>query len=301
MKPWFVAALATAWIMSVFSTAKAEYDVVIRPDVEYVQHDGVKLTGELYLPKGLDKAPIVIAVHGGGWQNGSHVTYKYWGPFLAKNGYAVFAINFRQGKDGAYPRPVYDVKAAVQFVRAKSADLGIDPGRIGLIGDSSGSHLVSLVALAGDQFTSEYRNDPNVATSAGVKAVIVFYGIYDMLAQWNHDQITRPRDQITEKFLGASPVQNRRIFFESSPISYAIVGNNQPRFLLIHGTTDDIADPASQSEAFRTALNQAGFFVRRFVIPGAGHFWANEPIEDEPGSYVAATAPRLLRFLAAGL
>jgi hypothetical protein len=41
--------------------------------------------------------------------------------------------------------------------------------------------------------------DRHSATSAEVKAVVGFYGVYDMQAQWEHDQITRPRDQITEK------------------------------------------------------------------------------------------------------
>jgi len=274
-----------------------DYEVVTRPNLEFVQHDGANLAGDLYLPKGLDKAPVIIAAHGGGWQAGSRASYKYWGPFLARNGYAVFSIDYRLGKAGTYPGSVYDVKAAIQFVRAKAADLGVDPERIGLMGDSAGGHLAALVGLAPDQFTAEYCGDPNYAVSANVKAVIGFYGAYDMLAQWQHDQIARPRDQIAEKYLGAAPMQNRRIYFESSPISYATIDKKSARFLLIHGTNDDIVDPPSQSEAFWLALNQAGIAVRRIVIPGAGHFWASDPFEGEPGGYGATTAPRLLRFL----
>ena len=66
-------------------------------------------------------------------------------------------------------------------------------------------------------------------------------------------------------------MQNRRVYFDTSPISYATIDKAGTRFLLIHGTNDDIADPASQSQAFQVALNQAGNFVRRIVIPGAGH------------------------------
>jgi hypothetical protein len=54
-----------------------------------------------------------------------------------------------------------------------------------------------------------------------------------------------PRDQITEKFLGVSPMQNRRIYFDASPTSYATVEKNEKtrtRFLLIYGTDDDIVD-----------------------------------------------------------
>ena len=56
--------------------------------VEYVVHDGVKLTGDLYQPVGGENMPVVIAVHGGGWQASTASRYKYWGPWLAKRGIA---------------------------------------------------------------------------------------------------------------------------------------------------------------------------------------------------------------------
>ena len=277
------------------------YGITTRTGVQYAEHDGVKLIGDLYLPKGLDKAPVIVAVHGGGWQAGSPTFYRHWGPLLAKNGIGVFAISYRLLKPGAktYPGAVYDVKAAVQFARASAAQLGLDPDRIGMMGDSAGAHLVALVALAGDEFATEYRGDPYAATASNVKAVIGFYGVYDMPAQWQHDQIARPRDQITEKFLGVSPMQSRRVYFDASPLSYATVEKNEKtrtRFLLIHGTNDDIVDPQTQSQVFLTALKQAGFFARTIVVPGSGHFWASDPVE-EPGSYGAQAAPQMLRFL----
>jgi acetyl esterase/lipase len=305
---WLVLAVMAAGGVSTQTLAQGQtYGVTVQADVGYVEHDGVKLSGDLYLPKGLDKAPLLIAVHGGGWQVGSPVFYRHWGPFFAKNGYALFAIRYRLSKPGAktYPGAVYDVKAAVQFARANAAQLGIDPDRIGLIGDSAGAHLVSLVALAGDEpaFSTDNRGDPHAATPANVKAVVGFYGVYDMQAQWMHDQITRPRDQITEKFLGVSPMQSRRTYFDASPLSYATVDKNEKtrtRFLLIYGTDDDIVDPQTQSVAFLTALKQAGFFARTIVVPGSGHFWASDPVE-EAGSYGAQAAPQMLRFLQAGL
>jgi acetyl esterase/lipase len=298
---WRAFVLAAAALLAAASVAKAEYEVIAQTNVEYAQHDGTKLLADLYQPKGLAKAPAVIAVHGGGWQVGSRASYRYWGPFLARNGYVVLSIDYRLGKAGTYPASVYDVKAAIQFVRAKAGDLGVDPERIALMGDSSGAHLVALVGIARAEFAASYRDDPNFAVPANVKAVVAFYGIYDMLAQWQHDQLARPRDQITEKYLGASPMQNRRIYFDSSPMSYATVDRTRTRFLLVHGTNDDIVDPPSQSQAFQNALNQAGIYVRRIVIPGAGHFWASDPFENEPGGFGAQTAPRLLRFLGEAL
>jgi acetyl esterase/lipase len=296
---WSVALVAAGLLFSGVAQAQT-YEVTTRNDIVFAEHDGTKLLGDLYSPKGLDKGPVLVAVHGGGWQVGSRKFYTNWGPYLAKNGYAVFAIEYRLMKPGVktYPGAVYDTKAAVQYVRAKAAELNIDPERIGMMGDSAGGHLSSLVALAGEEplYSSEYKSDANSGISAKVKAVVGFYGVYDMLAQWQHDLLARPLDNIGEKFLGAGAHTNRQVFFEASPINYATVSKNSTRFLLIHGTDDDIVDPATQSVAFLNALTQARFFVRRVIIPGAGHFFVTDPVDDTSHNGVAA--PRVLRFLA---
>src|SRR6516162_4208099 len=82
------------------------------------------------------------------------------------------------------------------------------------------------------------------------------------------------------------------------PISYATRPNNQTSFFLAWGTADDIADPATQSEAFMLALKQAGFFVRPATTAAAPHFWMADPI-DEPRGHVGVgfVAPRIARFL----
>lgn len=294
------AVIAAGLLVSAAAANAAIYEITTRADIVFAEHDGTKLLGDLYLPKGLDKAPVLVAVHGGGWQVGSRKFYLNWGAYLAKNGIAVFAIEYRLMKPGVntYPGAVYDTKAAIQFVRAKAADLGVDPERIGMIGDSAGGHLSALVALAGEEqlYSSEYRSDPNATVSSRVKAVVGFYGVYDMLAQWQHDLVARPRDNIAEKFLGTAPHTNRQVFFEASPISYATVNRNSTRFLLIHGTDDDIVDPPTQSIAFFNALTQASFFVRRVIIPGAGHFFVTDPVDDT--SFGGFAGPRVLRFLA---
>src|SRR5246500_532579 len=149
---FWITMLAMALLMT-GARAKADYEVLTRNDIFFAEHDGVKLLGDFYAPKGLDKAPVLVAVHGGGWQVGTRKFYSNWGPYLAKNGYAVFAIEYRLMKPGVktYPGSVYDTKAAVQYVKANASQLGIDPERVGLIGDSAGGHLSALVALAGDE------------------------------------------------------------------------------------------------------------------------------------------------------
>src|SRR5438270_10994467 len=88
------AAFAATLMMTTLANAR-EYEVVTRNDIVFAEHDGTKLLGDLYLPKGVDKAPVLIGVHGGGWQIGDRKLYKNWGRFLAEDGFAVFAIEYR--------------------------------------------------------------------------------------------------------------------------------------------------------------------------------------------------------------
>jgi acetyl esterase/lipase len=276
------------------------HEVVTKPEVEYAVHDGVRLIGDLYLPQGATGAPVMVAVHGGGWQQGDRFHYRYWGPYLARAGIALFSIEYRLSapRKPSFPQAFHDVRAAVQFVGAKAAEFGLDASRIGLMGDSAGGHLACLVALAGDlpDFKDAYREDAQAGRSTAVKAVVSIYGVYDLTAQWNGDLKSRPRDSIVEKFIGRSPIDDRRIFFDASPLSYATARGNAPAFLLAWGTADDIVEPSTQAEPFRDALKQAGFYVRTTVLTDAPHFWCGDPI-DEPNSYTGFLAPRMLRFL----
>jgi acetyl esterase/lipase len=268
-----------------------------RRELEYAVHGGVSLKAHLYSPRGPGKFPAVVAVHGGGWRLANLDNYRYLGPWLAERGYAVLAVTHRLSAPGArvYPEAVQDVRAAVQFVRGKAAELGIDPERIALMGDSSGAHLASLVALAGDQAPFK---DGGVPTR--VKAVVGVYGVYDLVAQWRHDQLARPREPIVERFLGVSLIDDRRPYFEASPLSWVSARSNATAFLVVWGTDDDVVDPKQQSAVFLEALKQAGHYVRPVVVAGAPHFWIGDPL-DEPGSQSAFLAPRLLRFLQAKL
>lgn len=276
------------------------FEVDVRRDVEYAVHDGTRLTGNLFSPRGAERRPVMIAIHGGGWQAASPDIYQYWGPYLARRGYHVFAIRYRLSRPNqpTFPQAVYDVRAAIQFARARAAELRIDPDKIGLMGDSAGAHLAALTALAGDTpaFAERYRDDANANVSARVRVAVTVYGVYDMAAQWNHDQLHRPTDQITQSFIGVPPMQNRRLYFDASPIAYATIRDNAPSFLVVWGTEDDIVDYNTQSVPFLIALKQARFFARSVILTGAPHFWMADPIEEE-GSHGAFLAPRLLRFL----
>jgi len=281
-------------------TTKPSFE--LRKNVAYASHDGVELTGDLYLPSGPGPFPLIINVHGGYWRRGSRDTFQHWGPYLAERGYAGFTISYRLTKPGknnsTFPGVVSDVRAAVQFMRGSAKELRLDPDRIAVWGNSAGAHLAAMVALAGESplFKNAYPQDKFASVNSKVKVLIGTYGIYDLMAQWKHSQIQNPGDNLVESLLGVSPMQNRKLYFDASPISYATFDNNKTAVFVIWGTEDDTVDYRSQSLEFLTALKQAEFQARPCIVHGAPHYWLSDPI-DEPGSHSGFVAPRLLRFL----
>lgn len=270
-----------------------EADIEVRRGVEYVIRDGAPLQADLYLPRGRTGCPALVCIHGGAWYIGSRERYRYWGPFLARRGYAVLAINYRLATNDrpAYPASMHDAAAAVRYLRSNAAALGIDPERIGAMGDSAGGHLAALVALVNDLI------EPGATVSCKIKVCVPVYAVLDLVAQWEHDQLARPRDQITERYLGCSPMQNRVRFLEASPVTWTTTDNISTAFLVVWGAADDIVDHATQSLPFVTWLKRAGNYVRTVPLVEAPHYWIEEPLDD-PTSYAALLAPRLLRFLA---
>jgi len=272
--------------------------VQTKTGIAYANHDGVELLGDLYLPAGAKAAPALIAVHGGAWIMGARSAFQYWGPYLAARGIATFAVSYRLvTKSKMFPQAVQDVMAAVQFVRGKANEFGVDPQRIGLLGASAGAHLASLAALGGGKFAGFYPQDAFASLSSEVKALIGVYGIYDMVAMWNSCQVQWPIGNIVERFLGVPPMADRQIYFDASPMSYATLANNKLAVMLVTGSADDLVDPKEQTDPFLLALKQAGFYVRPCVVTGAPHYWLNDPIDD-PTGFTAFLAPRLMRFLA---
>ena len=272
----------------------------VQRDIVYVTHDGQKLLGDLYLPEGKGPNPVLVCVHGGGWTGGARSQFYTWGPYLAQRGYAVFSVSYRAASPvkKMFPEAVHDVRAAVQFIRGNADKYQIDAERLALFGASAGAHLAALVALGegAAALNSPVVGDKFVDVLADVKVLVGFYGVYDLLDQWQAFNLATPMANNVAAFLGASPAQNRQIYFDASPVSYATLANSKLSVFLVAGTEDDVVDRRAQTDAFLLALKQAGNFVRTCIVPAAPHYFVRDPI-DEPESFNGFVAPRLLRFL----
>ncbi|MEQ0559092.1 alpha/beta hydrolase [Amycolatopsis sp. NEAU-NG30] len=106
------------------------------------------LPATLYTPAGLpDKSPLLVFFHGGGWVVGTRASHDNAVRYLAKHaGVRVLSIEYRLAPEFPFPAATEDALAAFEYAVAKAADLGADPARVAVGGDSAGGNLAAVTA-----------------------------------------------------------------------------------------------------------------------------------------------------------
>ena len=109
-------------------------------DIAYLRHADVQLKLRFLRPQGSGPFPLVVDLHGGAWTQGDLTGCQERDEMLVKEGFATAALDFRHAGDG-YPTSLVDINFALRWLKSQSERLGIDPGRVGISGQSSGGHL----------------------------------------------------------------------------------------------------------------------------------------------------------------
>ncbi len=102
----------------------------------------------LYIPDpGEEPAPCLVYFHGGGWVIGGLDTHDAACRRLAREaGVRVVSVDYRLAPEHPYPAAADDCTAALDAVAARAAELGVDPARLAVGGDSAGGNLAAVVA-----------------------------------------------------------------------------------------------------------------------------------------------------------
>jgi acetyl esterase/lipase len=253
----------------------------VRSGLPYATVPGVRpLELDLYLPTSTSPAPVVVFLHGGGWRVGSRHSagpaFVGSAPFeqMADAGIAVASADYRLSGEAVWPTQLYDVKAAVRWLRLRSDDLGLDPDRIAAWGESAGGHLGALLGLTADRPDLEGEIG-SAGPSSRVTAVAAWYAPSDIGAVAT-DLGADPTDPSSREaqLLGAPVASVPDVAAQASPVSYASAA--APPFLLLHGVADRFV-PCVQSERLSAALRSAGADVELITYEGADHMWRGAP------------------------
>ena len=266
--------------------------VVGLADLTYAVITGFRpLRLDLYLaPNGTNTAhPLVIFVHGGGWQGG-HTRHS--GAFadwpdvlasLAAKGYVVASVEYRLSGEARFPAAIQDVKSAIRWLRSHSSEYGIDPARAVIWGGSAGGQLAALAATSCGVADLEPTQTtplpgarvPTTQPSASdcVQGLIAWYGVFDFTTLARQSAAVGGREgsdvnSAPDRYLGCTSSDCETEEKAASAASY--VNSKDPPALLIHGS-DDHTVPTQQSRDFLALLRSKGVAAELLEIPGVDH------------------------------
>jgi acetyl esterase len=121
-----------------------------RVDERTIPGPGGEIRVRLYAPESRERLPVLVYFHGGGWVVGSLDSHDGVARHLARfGGCVVVSVDYRLGPEHRFPAAVEDAWAATTWVHENAADIGGDPVRLAVGGDSAGGNLAAVVARHG--------------------------------------------------------------------------------------------------------------------------------------------------------
>ncbi len=290
--------LISFFIVFTCSASAQDSLILLKKEIIYGRKDGMALTMTIVTPKQKSNGKAIISVLSGNWVSADRMREGFaerTGMYLER-GYTVFGVMVGSQPRYTIPDEILDLKRAVRFVRYNAKEYGIDPGKIGITGSSSGGHLSLMIATA-DDITDSKSTDPVDKVSSRVQAAAVFYPPTDFInfggvnttGTINQAGLVMARvaaafdfkvwNDTTGTYVSVTDTKKRlAIAKEISPIN--AVSSDDPPVIIIHGDKDVLV-PKQQSESIIAKFNEAGVANKFIIKEGGGHGWRNREAEEK--------------------
>jgi len=235
----------------------------------------VELAIELIVPDGhtsADRRAAIVFFFGGGWNSGRIEQFRPQAEHLASRGMVAALADYRvRSRHKTSPFAcVADGKAAVRWLRANSARLGIDPQRIAAGGGSAGGHVA---AAAGVIYGLE-EEGADTTVSSRPDALVLFNPVFDNgPGGWGHNRVKRRWREI-------SPLHN--------------IAAGAPPTTVFLGSQDKLI-PVATARAYQARMEAVGARCDVHIYEGQGHGFFNQ---DRSATSYAATVAEMDGFLA---
>lgn len=161
----------------------------------------------------------VIMIHGGGWRSGSRSQHYPLAQSLAHLGYVCFTPEYRLSTEVLFPGAVYDIKAAIRWVKANGKMYNIDTSKIVIAGFSSGGELAAFMGTTGNMPLFE-GCDCNTGPSTNVAAVIDIDGTLSFLNSESGEGDDSKHTSTATYWFGYPKKGNEVLWEAASPLSY---------------------------------------------------------------------------------
>jgi acetyl esterase/lipase len=212
-----------------------------------------------YAPTGRGTGTAVVVAPGGGY---GALALNHEGRQVANwfnaLGVAAFVLKYRLGPTYRHPVELGDGQRAVRLVRARAAEFGVEPSRVGMMGFSAGGHLTATVGTHFDA-GAPAAADPVERVSSRPDFLVLAYPVITSSGPYVHQGSMR-------NLLGESPSPE---LLESLSNDRHVTKETPPTFLF--HTNADTGVPAENSILFYLALRRAGVPAEMHIFEPGPH------------------------------
>lgn len=222
---------------------------------------------DVFAPKSKAKNchTAVLIIHGGGWRSGNRTQHYPLAQKLADLGYTCFAPEYRLSTEALFPAGVYDIKAAIRWVRKNALIYNIDTSKIVAVGFSAGGEMASFMGTTGNMPLFEGTNC-NTNLRSHVNAVVDIDGTLSFVHPDGKEGDDSKRTSAGTYWFGYSKKENIKLWEAASPLSY--VSANTPPTLFINSAVPWMH---AGREDYIKVLNENNIYSEVHEFEGAPH------------------------------
>lgn len=181
------------------------------------------------------KRTAILIIHGGGWRSGTRTQHYPLAQRLSNLGYVCFTPEYRLSTEALYPAAIFDIKAAIRWVRKNAWKYNIDTNRIAVLGFSAGGELAAFMGATNGNLAFEGITGP-LKYSSKVNAVVDIDGIVSFIHPESGEGDDRKKTSAATYWFGFSKKENPAIWMEASSLTH--VGKNSPPTLFVNSSIE---------------------------------------------------------------
>lgn len=253
-------------------------------DVPYVQPAHPRQTLDVTAPPKGSRQPVVVWIHGGGWQRGDKAEVHEKPRAFVERGYVFVSVNYRLLPEATIHEMARDVARAIRWVHDHIREFGGDPERLVVMGHSAGAQLAALVCT-----DDRHLKAVDLPLSIVKACVPVDGDTYDV--PWQIATVEERRANIYRQKFGDEASQR-----DLSPVTHVARDKSIPPFLILHVATHP--ETRGQSERLVQALQAAGVDASAYAAENKDHGSINAELgrpDDPPTRALFEFLDRVLR------
>lgn len=241
--------------------------VAEKKNITYCKSGKRALKLDVFYPKSKSTTgrTAILIIHGGGWRSGNRTQHYALAQELANRGYVCFTPEYRLSTEALFPAAVYDVKAAIRWVRKNADEYRIDTARVVALGFSAGGQLAAFMGTTGNMPLFEGERC-KLNTASEVNAVVDIDGTLSFVHAETGEGDDSKKTSAATYWFGYSRNENRKLWEAASPLSYA--GRHTPPTLFLNSSVPRMH---AGRDDYIKILTENGIYSEVHTFDGAPH------------------------------